>query len=117
METTQQAANSNTLEHTHATRELGFPVDIYENESEILLAADLPGVAGDQIGIHVDLPEFSIEAKGEVGGESVTFRRAFRVDERIDPESVKAEYKNGVLEVHLGKSAAFRPRRIEVKSS
>jgi HSP20 family molecular chaperone IbpA len=30
---------------------------------------------------------------------------------------VKAEYNNGVLRVHLAKSAAFRPRRIEVQSS
>jgi HSP20 family molecular chaperone IbpA len=45
------------------------------------------------------------------------YTRTFRVDERIDPERVKAEYKDGVLRVHLAKSAAFRPRRVEVQTS
>ncbi|HEY2409690.1 MAG TPA: Hsp20/alpha crystallin family protein [Polyangiaceae bacterium] len=114
METQEQ--HKQAIEKTRSTREVGFPVDIFENENEILLVADLPGVDAKQIGIHVDLPEFRIEAKAE-GSEPVSYRRAFRVDERIDPERVNAEYKSGVLEVHLAKSAAFRPRRIEVRAS
>ena len=116
MDISQQPSQT-AAEKTRAARELTFPVDIYENESEIELVADLPGLSSDQIGIHVDLPEFRIEAQAERAGERVTYRRAFRVDERIDPEAVKAEYKNGVLAVHLRKSAAFRPRRIDVKSA
>ena len=114
---TQQKEQTGALEPARQTRELGFAVDIFENDQELLLRADLPGVDGRQIGIHLDLPEFRIEASGEVGGQAVNYRRAFRVDERIDPEGVKAEYRDGVLDVHLAKSAAFRPRLIEVKSA
>lgn len=117
MATQQQQEKPNNLEPARQTRELGFAVDIFENDHELLLRADLPGVQGDQIGIHLDLPEFRIEASSESDGQPVVYRRAFRVDERIDPDGVKAEYRDGVLDVHLAKSAAFRPRRIEVKTS
>jgi HSP20 family protein len=109
---------SQSQEKTRSTRELTPNVDIFENDLELLLVADVPGLDPNDIGVHVDLPEFRIEAKvqGSPDKEAV-YTRTFRVDERIDPERVKAEYTNGVLRVHLAKSAAFRPRRIEVQRS
>ena len=107
-----------TQEKTRPARELAPNVDIFENEQELLVVADVPGLDPNDIGVHVELPEFRIEAK--VRGSTdrpVVYARTFRVDERIDPERVKAEYKEGVLRVHLAKSAAFRPRRVEVQSS
>jgi len=105
-------------EKTRAARELTPNVDIFENEQELLVVADVPGLDPNEIGVHVDLPEFRIEAK-VLGApdQPVVYTRTFRVDERIDPERVKAEYREGVLRVHLAKSAAFRPRRVEVQSS
>jgi HSP20 family protein len=104
-------------EKTRPVRELTPSVDIFENDTELLLLADVPGLDATDIALHVDLPEFRIEAKVLGSSEPVVYARSFRVDERIDPERVKAEYKEGVLRVHLGKSAAFRPRRIDVQSS
>lgn len=105
-------------EKTRPAREVAPNVDIYENDTELLVVADVPGLDPNEIGVHVDLPEFRIEAK-VLGNPSkpVVYTRTFRVDERIDPERVKAEYTNGVLRVHLAKSAAFRPRRVEVQAS
>ena len=105
-------------EKTRPARELTPNVDIFENDQELLVVADVPGLDPNDIGVHVELPEFRIEAK--VSGTSerpVVYTRTFRIDERIDPERVKAEYKEGVLRVHLAKSAAFRPRRVQVQSS
>jgi HSP20 family protein len=105
-------------EKTRPTRELTPNVDIFENDSELLVVADVPGLDPNDIGVHVDLPEFRIEAKVQGSPDRpVVYRRTFRVDERIDSERVKAEYKDGVLRVHLAKSAAFRPRRVQVQSS
>jgi HSP20 family protein len=105
-------------EKTRPARELTPNVDIFENDHELLVVADVPGLDPNDIGVHVDLPEFRIEAKVQGSPDRpVVYRRTFRVDERIDPERVKAEYKDGVLRVHLAKSAAFRPRRVEVQSS
>lgn len=107
-----------TQEKTRPAREIAPNVDIFENETELLVVADVPGLDPNEIGVHVDLPEFRIEAKVQGNPEKpVVFTRTFRVDERIDPERVKAEYTNGVLRVHLAKSAAFRPRRVEVQAS
>jgi HSP20 family protein len=105
-------------EKTRPAREFAPNVDIFENETELLVVADVPGLDPNDIGVHVELPEFRIEAK--VPGSTdkpVVYTRTFRVDERIDPERVKAEYREGVLRVHLAKSAAFRPRKVEVHSS
>ena len=107
-----------TLEKTRPARELTPRVDIFENEQELLLVADVPGLDPNDIGVHVEFPDFRIEAKVPGSPDRpVVYTRTFRVDERIDPERVKAEYKEGVLRVHLAKSAAFRPRRVEVQSS
>ena len=106
-----------TYEKTRPAQELTPRVDIFENDSELLLVADVPGVEASDIGIHVELPEVRIEAKVPGAAEKPVYRRTFRVDERIDPERVKAEYKEGVLRVHLAKRAAFQPRRIAIQSS
>jgi HSP20 family molecular chaperone IbpA len=110
--------NNQAQEKTRPARELAPNIDIFENESELLVVADVPGLDPNDIGVHVDLPEFRIEAKVKGSPDKpVVYTRTFRVDERIDPERVKAEYKEGVLRVHLAKSEAFRPRRVEVHSA
>lgn len=110
--------SNQSQEKTRPARELTPSVDIFENEHELLVVADVPGLDPNDIGVHVDLPEFRLEAKVQGSPDrTVVYARTFRVDERIDPDRVKAEYKDGVLRVHLEKSAAFRPRRVEVQSS
>jgi HSP20 family protein len=105
-------------EKPRPARELAPNVDIFENDNELLVVADVPGLDPNEIGVHVDLPEFRIEAKVQGSPDKpVVYARTFRIDERIDPERVKAEYKDGVLRVHLTKSAAFRPHRVAVQSS
>ncbi len=107
-----------TQEKSPRTRELSPNVDILENEQELLLVADVPGLDPTEIGVHVELPELRIEAKVQGSSKQpVTYARTFRIDERIDPERVRAEYKDGVLRVHLTKSAAFRARRVSVQAS
>jgi HSP20 family protein len=105
-------------EKTRTARARTPNVDIFENENELLVVADVPGLDPTDIGVHVDLPELRIEAKIQGSPDDpLVYARTFRLDERIDPERVKAEYRDGVLRVHLAKSAAFRPRRVEVRSS
>jgi HSP20 family molecular chaperone IbpA len=102
-----------------APREVAPPVDIFENEQELLLVADLPGVEPDGLNISLDPPELHIEARQSAppNGPGVVFGRSFRVDDRIDPNGISAELVQGVLRVHLKKSEALRPRRIAVRTS
>ena len=110
--------STQTREKTRPVRELSPNVDIFENEQELLVVADIPGLEPNDINVNVDLPEFRIEAKVQGSADRpVVYARTFRVDERIDPTGVKAEYKDGVLHVHLAKSAAFQPRRVKVQAS
>ncbi|WP_345783791.1 Hsp20/alpha crystallin family protein, partial [Luteolibacter rhizosphaerae] len=44
------------------------------------------------------------------------FKRVFQLTENVDPDKVEARYRNGVLEVHVGKSEVSKPRVIQVKT-
>lgn len=119
---TQQAlaqATSESLEGTHAARELAAAVDIYENQQQLLLLADMPGVTPEKLSVRLDPPELHIEGRlTDIGenAEEISFRRSFRINESVDPEGIVAELQHGVLRVTLKKSDAHRPRRIEVRA-
>jgi len=96
-------------------------VDVYENQDEILLITDFPGVPKDAIQIHLDGTELVIEGEQPAPAEGAThrplaFHRAFRVPRSVDAASVSAELSHGVLRVHLAKSEASKPRRIAVRT-
>lgn len=98
------------------------PVDIFENKDEILVVADFPGVSSDALNIRMEGSELIIEGtQSDYEGSSdlrrLGFSRAFRVPNTVDPSKVTAELSSGVLRVHLAKSEASKPKRIEVKVS
>lgn len=98
------------------------PVDIYENQNEILLVADFPGVPTDALSIRLDHSELVIEGaqrpSDEQGADQVlAFARTFRVPNTVDPNGVRAELSRGVLRLHLAKSEAAKPKRIQVRGS
>jgi len=97
-------------------------VDVYEDDSEIILVADLPGVPAD--GLTVETRDRQIVVEGrrpEVegrllwGAPSCAYRRIFAVPEVVDVANVSAEIKDGVLKVHLPKLPVVQPRRIPVR--
>lgn len=101
-------------------------VDIYENEDEILLHADMPGVTKDNISIHIDNGKLDLSgvrkivSKGAANWEEfidVEYQRSFSVPQTIDLDKVNAELKEGVLKLHLPKSEAAKPRQIEIKAA
>jgi HSP20 family molecular chaperone IbpA len=113
-----QEARGQNLEATRP-RQFTPPVDIYENEQELLVVADFPGVSPEAVNVRLDPPEFRIEGRVDNGGEDappVLYSRIFRIDERIDADGITAELKNGLLTVHLRKAAALQPRKIAVKA-
>jgi HSP20 family molecular chaperone IbpA len=104
--------NGRAVEKTRA-RELTPAVDVYENESELVIVADLPGVTHETLDLRIDLPALRIESKANAG--EAVWRRTFTIDERIDADKVTAELKSGVLTVRLPKAAEVRPRRIAIR--
>ncbi|GIV04242.1 MAG: heat-shock protein [Candidatus Binatia bacterium] len=101
-------------------------VDIYETPEELVLVADLPGVGKDDLEVRVEEDVLTIRAtpKHAVPGEVVwrefelpQFFRQFELSEVIDQEKISADFKHGVLTLHLPKAEKAKPRKIEVKVS
>jgi len=103
-------------------------VDVFENAHEYLVVADVPGVAKEGLDVRFESGELRIEARrtrteaqqGHVLGAEYRigdYRRAFAMPDGIDADKIEADLANGVLRVHLPKSAAKRPRKIDVRSS
>ncbi len=115
-------------ERTRPGRWYRPPVDILEKADELLLVADMPGVKSDAIEINFEDGVLSITGKVEPRyGEKINFlaceygigdfHRSFRVSEQVDPNRIHAEYKAGVLTVHLSKAEATKPRKIHVQTA
>lgn len=114
------------IEKTREIYEVTPAVDIFENENEILLHADMPGVIKEDISVHIDNGTLSLsgtrtlDTKGAAGWEefgNVRYVRNFSVPQAIDTAKVEAELKDGVLRLHLPKSEAAKPRQIEIKTA
>jgi HSP20 family protein len=101
-------------------------VDIFENDEEILLRTDMPGVEKKDITINIDNGKLSLggirkfESKGSAQWEefgNVEYLRTFSVPQTIDVSKIIAELKDGVLSLHLPKSETAKPRQIEIKTA
>jgi HSP20 family protein len=102
----------------NGARRLTPPVDIFENGDGFLIVADLPGVEPEGLQVEYNPPELWVRGqRAENGGETLAYERRFELGSGIDPSSITAELKNGVLRIELKKSAALRPRRIAVRAA
>jgi HSP20 family molecular chaperone IbpA len=102
-------------------------VDIIERPDELLIIADLPGVAADAISIQCEQGELTLEAHVAPRQSADTnylsreygvgaFRRVFRSSETVDTDRISAEVSNGVVTLHLPKAESAKPKQIKVKN-
>jgi HSP20 family protein len=110
-----------------ASRPWSPAVDIFENENELVLKADLPEVDPKKVGIQIE--NGTLTLKGERTFEENrngkayhriergygAFVRAFTLPETVDAEKVKADYTSGVLTVTLPKKEVAKPRSINIQ--
>ena len=102
-------------------------VDISEEDTAVLLTAELPGVSKDDVKVELKdgvltlsgekKSEHKEEKNGFYRSERVygSFTRSFTVPETLDAEKIEAEYANGVLRLTLPKRPEAAPRLIDVK--
>ena len=102
-------------------------VDVQESEKEYLIKADLPEMKKEDVKIELRDGMLTIEGERKrekeekdktfhkVEREYGKFIRRFVLPTEIDPAKVAAEFKEGVLNVHLPKTAVAAPKAIEVK--
>ncbi|HEX6278204.1 MAG TPA: Hsp20/alpha crystallin family protein [Polyangiaceae bacterium] len=114
----QQQNDKNGTRNGEKTRmrELTPAVDVYENEAELLIVADLPGATREGLDIQIHLPELRFETK-PAEPDGPVWRRSFTVDEHIDATKVSAELTNGVLVIHLPKADEIKPRKIAIRGA
>ena len=102
------------------------PVDIEEDDREYLLKAELPGMKKEDVKLKVEGGTLSIsgERKEEkdkkhhrIERSYGVFQRSFTLPEGTLPEKISAEFKDGVVLVHLPKDEKAKPKAIEVKVS
>jgi len=105
------------------------PVDIKETENELIVKADIPDVEMKDIDVRMENGALTIrgerkfESKKDQGGwhrverSYGTFERVFTLPETVEPEGVKADYKNGTLTVTLPKKEIAKPKQIKVQVS
>lgn len=101
-------------------------VDVWETEHDLVYAFDLPGVPEEQISIELHGDTLTVTAQRERVDERAedglvryerrfgTFSRAVGVPQGVAEDGVRAEYRNGVLEIRVAKPEQSKPRKIQL---
>lgn len=102
-------------------------VDIKENDSEIRLDLELPGMGPKDVEITADNGVLTVRGEkqeerkeGDDNRYQVverlygTFVRTFQLPQGVDADQIRAEFNNGVLSLHIPKAALPQPKRIEI---
>jgi len=104
-------------------------LDLKEEEKQYLVSLDIPGLDTKDIKITSENNTLSIEANRKREEEKTdetyhiierfcgSIKRAIRLPKDIDADNIKAEYKNGVLNVTVPKSEKTLPKQIAIKVS
>ena len=97
--------------------------DIYEDEREYMLALDLPGIRRDSLDVSLDDGRLTIRGE-RAAADGVGVRRAerpqgrfvrtFSLPDAVDRAGIAADYKDGVLVLHLPKRAEQQARRVKI---
>ena len=104
------------------------PVDVYEDEHNITLKIEVPGI--DEKDINVTIENNTLTVRGERRFEKDekeenfhrvermygSFTRSFTLPNTVDPEQVSAHYEKGVLKIRLAKKAEAKPKLIKVNT-
>jgi len=100
--------------------------DIYDNEDNIVIKAELPGV--DKKDILVDIKGKVVTLKGERLSENKTedetyyrrersfgkFERAFVLPVEVNPDKIEADFNDGVLKISIPKPKEQKPKKITI---
>lgn len=102
-------------------------VDICDCGAEVLIVADVPGVAPDAIDVSFDDGVLSVRAPvaarplpGRILQQEYgigDYARSFKLGEGFDASLISAECRRGVLEIHVPRLASVRPRKIAVRTA
>ena len=101
-------------------------LDVWETDSEVVYAFDLPGLAEDDISIEAQDGSLTVTGERTRTNETSndrffrferrygTFTRTIGLPQGVSEDAIQASYDSGVLEIHVPKPEEAKPRRIQV---
>jgi len=125
----QPLARSESGQNMLAVADWAPSVDISETDSTYLIKGEIPGVKKEDVKVTIQDGMLTIQGERKQEKEEKgkkfhrvecsygSFARSFRVPDDADENSVKAEFKDGMLNVTLAKSAKAKPKSINVSVS
>jgi len=101
------------------------PVNIWSNDEQLVLTAEIPGVNPDDLSINALEDHVSIEGTRKASEEKEAdyhrqernlgeFKRVFKMPFKIDPSKIEAKYEKGILQLILPRSEQDKPKQIKV---
>ena len=124
IETIRQQLDNIFEDLTPATTDWVPAVDLIDAGDNYVLDVVLPGLKGDDINIEASRKSITISGERTVAGDDQqvlrrerrygSFRRVINLPVAIDHEQVSADYTNGILTVHVPKSAEVRHQVVKV---
>ena len=102
------------------------PVDIYEDEHNITLKLEVPGIEEKDIDVRIENNTLTVHGERTIEKEEKeenfrrverqygSFTRSFTLPSSVDPGQVTAHYDKGVLKIRLAKRTEAKPRQIKV---
>jgi HSP20 family protein len=108
-----------------AAHPAAMPLDAWREDTEFVVAVDLPGVDVDSIDVDVERNVLTVKAERKItapeGAELVAaerpqgvFSRQLVLGDALDAENVKAGYDGGVLTLRIPVAPKAQPRKIEI---
>lgn len=99
--------------------------DVYEEQSEYTVALDLPGIDRSSLDISIDENQLTVKGARPVLDRVQhrretprgNFLRSFSVPAAVSQKEIRAEYKDGVLLIHLPKRPEGQPKRVKINIS
>ena len=109
-------------------REWAIPLDVVEQEDELLVRASIPGVKVEDIDVSIENRVLTIKAETKTdeghkeGGylvrerRSGSFHRSLRLPETVDADQAKTSYADGVLTVNLPKAESKKAKHLKIEA-
>jgi len=113
-------------EEALTTTTLAPPVDIYEDEHDIILKIEVPGIDDKDIDVSIQNNTLTVRGERKIEKEEKeenfrrverqygSFTRSFTLPSSVDPGQVSARCDKGVLNINLAKKAEAKPTQIKV---